>query len=262
MRLDVFLVENGYAASRQRARLLIDAGCVLCNGVPAKKAARAILVGDVVEVTGLPLAYVSRGALKLKAAFEAFALSADGCVALDIGASTGGFTEYFLERGARLVYAVDAGSGQLAEKLLRDTRVISMEKYNARALISTDFPEPPVIAAIDVSFISQTLILPAAARVLTPRSILVSLIKPQFEAGRVYVSKGGIVRSPQARVLAIRRVLASAAESGFSFCGLTASPIAGGDGNTEYLACFSKGGALPAVSNSSDEMILRVVGQK
>ena len=239
MRLDVFLVENGYAASRQRARLLIDSGCVFYNGAPAKKAAQAVLAGDAVEVTGLPLAYVSRGALKLKAAFEVFSLSADGCAVLDIGASTGGFTEYFLERGARLVYAVDAGSGQLAEKLLRDTRVISMEKYNARALDPTDFPEPPSIAAIDVSFISQTLILPAAARVLAPCSILVSLIKPQFEAGRAYVGKGGIVRSSAARVLAIRRVLASAAESGFSFCGLIASPIAGGDGNTEYLACFS-----------------------
>ncbi len=262
MRLDVFLVENGYAASRQRARLLIDSGCVFYNGAPAKKAAQAVLAGDAVEVTGLPLAYVSRGALKLKAAFEVFSLSADGCAVLDIGASTGGFTEYFLERGARLVYAVDAGSGQLAEKLLRDTRVISMEKYNARALDPTDFPEPPSIAAIDVSFISQTLILPAAARVLAPCSILVSLIKPQFEAGRAYVGKGGIVRSSAARVLAIRRVLASAAESGFSFCGLIASPIAGGDGNTEYLACFSKGDALPVVSEPSDERLARTVGQK
>lgn len=262
MRLDVFLVEHGYALSRQRAKLLVDSGCVFCGGIPAKKAAQAVSDTDVIEVRGTPFDYVSRGALKLKAAFEAFSLSADGCTALDIGASTGGFTEYLLERGARLVYAVDSGSGQLAEKLLRDARVISMEKYNARLLDPKDFPKTPTFAVMDVSFISQTLILPAAARVLAPRSVLVSLIKPQFEAGREYIGKGGIVRSAAARVFAIQKVLASAAEIGFAFCGLTASPITGGDGNIEYLSCFSKGDALPAVSGALDDLILQTVGQK
>ena len=157
---------------------------------------------------------------------------------------------------------MDSGSGQLAAKLRRDARVVSMEKYNARLLSPKDFPVPPTFAVMDVSFISQTLILPALFPVLAERATLVSLVKPQFEAGREAIGKGGIVKNKADRAAAIRRVVDSAALCGFAFCEITPSPITGGDGNEEFLCCFSKGGARPAYAGDVQRLIGQAVGMK
>lgn len=259
MRLDVYLTENGHADSRQRAKLLIVGGFVKVNDKAVTKPSFDIADGDAVAVSGDPIGYVSRGALKLKAAFETFALDANGKTAADIGASTGGFTEYLLTKGAVKVYAVDAGTDQLATKLREDARVVSMEKYNARNLDISDFDGGVDLAVMDVSFISQTLILPALTGILHETSILVSLIKPQFEAGRDAIGKGGIVKNSASRAMAIRRVIDCAIQNGLTFAGLMVSPIQGGDGNTEYLACFAKGDALPAFTGNIDLLISQTV---
>lgn len=259
MRLDIYLAENGYADSRQRAKLLITESRVTVNGKIAAKPSMDVSDSDTVEVGSDPIGYVSRGALKLKAAFEAFALSANGKIAVDVGASTGGFTEYLLSMGAAKVYAVDSGTNQLAEKLRCDSRVVSMEKYNARNLVPADFVQPIDIAVMDVSFISQTLIIPSLASLMAEKSVFVSLVKPQFEAGREAVGKGGIVKSSVARAMSVRKVIDCAAEHGFDFCGLIVSPIKGGDGNTEYLSCFSRGGALPCCGENIDLLISKII---
>lgn len=259
MRLDVYLTEKGLADSRQRAKIMITGGFVQLNGKPVTKPSCDIGETDLVLVSGDPIGYVSRGALKLKAAFEAFSLSADGKIAADIGASTGGFTEYLLEQGAAKVYAVDAGIDQLSPKLRANVRVVSMEKYNARKLTLDDFDGGVDVAVMDVSFISQTLILPALTEIMKDVSYFVGLIKPQFEAGRDAIGKGGIVKNPVSRAMAIRKVIDCAAEHGLAFCGLIVSPIQGGDGNTEYLACFSKGGALLPFDGNIDLLISRMV---
>ena len=259
MRLDVYLAENGYADSRQRAKLLITESCVSVNGKVITKPAFDVEENDLVDVSGDPVGYISRGALKLKAAFEAFGLDACGKIAIDVGASTGGFTEYLLERGAKKVYAVDSGSDQLAKKLRDDKRVVSMEKYNARNLLPTDFAEPIDVAVMDVSFISQTLIIPSLASVLTEKAFFVSLVKPQFEAGREAVGKGGIVKSAVARAMSVKKVVDCALNNGFSFCGLIKSPITGGDGNVEYLACFSFGDTIPQYTGNIDLLISEIV---
>lgn len=255
MRLDVYLTSNGYADSRQRAKVLVAGNCVSVNGKIAVKPAMDINDYDKVEVSGDPIGYVSRGALKLKAAFEEFSLTVFDKVAIDVGASTGGFTEYLLEQGAAKVYAVDSGINQLAKKLLDDNRVVSMEKYNARNLQKSDFDDTIEFAVMDVSFISQTLIIPSLAAILAEKAIFVSLVKPQFEAGREAVGKGGIVKNPASRAAAVHKVINCAKENGFDLCGLVKSPIKGGDGNTEYLACFSRGGVLPHKDCNIDLLI-------
>lgn len=255
MRLDLYLTENGYAESRQRAKLLIVEGYVSVNGKPVRKPALDVADDVTVQVSGDPIGYVSRGALKLKGAFEAFSLRADGKVAADIGASTGGFTDYLLSQGAALVYAVENGCDQLAPKLRADPRVISMEKYNARALDPNDFKGGVDLAVMDVSFISQTMILPSLVGILRQRAYVVSLIKPQFEAGRAAVGKGGIVKDPISRALAIKRVVTCAEENGLALVGLIPSPILGGDGNAEFLACFSRGGCMDAYTDNIDLLI-------
>ena len=243
MRIDVYLTELGYAESRTQARRLIEEGAVLLDGVPITKASFPI---DEALSHTLKIAqrqkYVGRGGLKLEKALEVFSVSPKGLCALDVGASTGGFTDCLLQHGAAKVYAVDAGEGQLARRLLEDERVINMEKYNARNLSPADFPTTPDVAVMDVSFISQTLILPALSGVLREGGVLISLIKPQFEAGRGAIGKNGIVKSASDRRLAIERVLDSAAACGLACFGLDLSPILGGDGNTEYIAAFRKGG--------------------
>lgn len=259
MRLDVYLTENGHADSRQRAKVLIAGGCVSVNGREATKPALDVKEGDAVLVSGDPIGYVSRGALKLKGAFEAFGLKIEGLVAADIGASTGGFTEYLLSRGAARVFAVDSGRDQLAVKLRTDARVVCMEGYNARNLNIADFDGGVDVAVMDVSFISQTLILPALANILKEKSFLVSLIKPQFEAGREAVGKGGIVKSSVSRAIAAGRVIECAAACGLALVGLIPSPIRGGDGNIEFLACFAKGDMLPAYSGNIDLLISETV---
>lgn len=239
MRLDTFLKERGYAVTRTRAKMLIEAGAVTVNGVPVAKPSYDVCEGADIQVADV-LRYVGRGGLKLEKALAVFPISCRGCVVLDIGASSGGFTDCALQNGAALVYALDVGKGQLAESLRQDSRVVCLENYNARYLKPDDFLPPPSFVVMDVSFISQTLILPAIATILSPHDVLVSLIKPQFEAGRQAIGRGGIVHDEAARQAAIDRVLTAARANGFSVGGVITSPILGGDGNIEYLAYFTK----------------------
>lgn len=261
-RLDVLLFEKGLCPSRERAKTAIMEGIVYIAGQKAGKAGDMVDENAELEVRGNDNAFVSRGGKKIEKALNYFAIDPSGLTVMDVGASTGGFTEYLLLRGAVKVYAVDAGSGQLAAKLRADARVISMEKYNARLLSPKDFPVPPTLAVMDVSFISQTLILPALYSVLAERALLVSLVKPQFEAGREAIGKGGIVKNKADRAAAIRRVADSAALCGFTFCEITPSPITGGDGNEEFLCCFAKGGARPAYAGDVQRRIGQAVGLK
>ena len=245
MRLDVFLTERGLARSRTEARRLIEGGSVSVLGNVRDKPAFLLADDtptDAVAVLRESIPFVSRGGEKLKAALDAFSLSPRGLCAIDVGASSGGFTDCLLRYGAARVLAVDSGCGQLAEGLRTDERVLSFEHYNARFLDPRDFPERPRFAVMDVSFISQTLILPALASLLPEGAPYVGLIKPQFEVGRDKIDKGGIVKNKKNRLFGVMRVLDSASACGLKCIGFTVSPITGGDGNVEYLAVFSKSG--------------------
>lgn len=239
MRLDLYLQEKGLAPTRSRAKAMIEGGMVEVDGKITDKPATPVDDGCTVRILDT-LRYVSRGGLKLEAALAAFGVCAKDRVALDIGASSGGFTDCLLQAGARLVYALDSGSDQLAATLRADPRVRSREHCNARYITPRDFEETPTLAVMDVSFISQTLILPAIADILPEGAELVSLIKPQFEAGRAAIGKGGIVRSDADRAAAVRRVTECAEALGLAHLGTIPSPIRGGDGNIEYLAHFRK----------------------
>jgi 23S rRNA (cytidine1920-2'-O)/16S rRNA (cytidine1409-2'-O)-methyltransferase len=236
-RLDVLLVERGLAPSRERARALIMAGHVLVNSRPVEKAGTMIARDAVCELAPRPdeLRYVSRGGLKLEKALDSFGLDPTGCVCLDVGASTGGFTDVLLSRGASRVYAVDVGRGQLAWQLRTDPRVVVMDRTNIRYL--TSLPELPVSAVIDVSFISLRLVLPPVATLLVPGGWIVALIKPQFEAGRLEVSRGGgVISDPLVHQRVLQEILSFVKELGaLAARGLILSPIAGRDGNHEYL---------------------------
>ena len=240
MRIDVFLTEKGYVASRKRAQDLIAAGCVTVDGKKIPKASYQI-EGDAHEViVEDPLAYVSRGGLKLEAALDAFLPNIEGVVALDIGASTGGFTHCMLSRGAAKVFAVDSGSGQLARALREDPRVISMERFNARTITPSDIGGERVdLIVMDVSFISATYIIPQFAALLEENGRAICLIKPQFEVGRAMLGKGGIVKDPKAHRAAVERVMTSGVAAGLKPIGLIPSPVTGGDGNREFLICFA-----------------------
>ena len=236
MRLDLYLVDRGLAPSRERAKRLILSGAVTLDGALADKPSQEVTGEHSISVKNER--FVGRGGEKLSAALAAFHIDPRGMRAIDIGASTGGFTDCLLSLGATRVGAVDSGVGQLHPTLLADRRVINIEHYNARNLSPLDVGHFD-LAVMDVSFISQTYILPRLADILLPNGIAVTLIKPQFEAGRAALNKKGIVTSPRDRIFAIRRVLTAAAEAGLAAVGLTVSPITGGDGNVEYLACFS-----------------------
>ena len=231
---------------------MIEAGLIRVNGKLQKKSSFDVPEGATVMVEGELIPYVSRGGLKLKGALDAFGISPNGLVCADIGASTGGFTDCLLQEGAVKVYAIDSGRDQLHEKLRADSRVVSMESFNARGLTPAHLGEQVDLAVTDVSFISQTLLHEAIASVLKDGGIFISLIKPQFEAGRENLGKGGIVKTPKARREAARRVLASAMAKGLAPIAVTVSPITGGDGNIEYLAYFRKEqmtGAIPDLNN-------------
>lgn len=232
-RADVFLVENGFAASRAEAQAAIRAGTVSANGIRVVKPSQSVAPGTAITYTKAH-PYVSRGALKLIAALDHFDLSPEGLICLDIGASTGGFTEVLLERGAHRIYAVDVGHGQLRQKLKDDRRVISLEGTDARSLTLAQISEPPQAIVADVSFISLNLALPAALS-LARNAWLVALVKPQFEAGREYVGKGGIVKDKTAQNSATDTVTALLSKRGWSVLGAIDSPIQGGDGNREFL---------------------------
>jgi 23S rRNA (cytidine1920-2'-O)/16S rRNA (cytidine1409-2'-O)-methyltransferase len=232
-RLDRLLVERGLAASREKAQALIMAGEVLVDGQKAEKPGQPVAVECRLEVLARP-PFVSRGGLKLDAALDHFAILVTGRVCLDIGASTGGFTDCLLQRGARRVHAVDVGSGQLDWKIRNDPRVVVHEKLNARYLRGEDIGEPVGLAVYDVSFISVTLILPAAMPLLQPGGEMVILVKPQFEVGKGLVGRGGIVREPELQEAACRRVSEAARQLGFG-TDIMESPILGAEGNREFL---------------------------
>lgn len=232
-RLDVLLVERGVVASREQARRLIQAGSVLVDGQIVDKPGAQIPVEAGVALRELPR-YVSRGGLKLEAALEAFRIDPAGLVAVDVGASTGGFTDLLLQRGVQKVYAIDVGYGQLAWRLRQDPRVVVMERTNIRYLAG--LPEPVDLAVVDVSFISLELVLPVVRNLLKPEGQIVALIKPQFEAGRQQVGKGGVIRDPGVHRAVLHRVLRWASGQGMFTRGLLRSPILGPAGNVEFLA--------------------------
>jgi 23S rRNA (cytidine1920-2'-O)/16S rRNA (cytidine1409-2'-O)-methyltransferase len=241
MRLDLFLVDKALVDSRQRAQRLIKNGCVSVDGKLLTKPSEDIDSSSehLIEITETDdERYVSRGGLKLEGALSAFGISPKGMICADIGASTGGFTDCLLQNGAEKVYAFDSGSGQLHSKLKSDKRVISKEGFNARYIVLSDVGEKVDMVVMDVSFISQTIIIPAIVKLLRENGIFLTLIKPQFEAGRSALGKNGIVKHKEDRLMAVKRVLDCARENGLSLGGLIHSPIKGGDGNEEFLAVF------------------------
>ena len=242
-RLDVLLVERGLVETRQKALSTIMSGVVFVGGQRADKAGLSVAEDAEIEVRGNALPYVSRGGLKLEKAVRVFDLALGGLVCADIGASTGGFTDCMLQNGARKVYAVDVGYGQLDWRLRGDQRVVCMERTNARYLTREQVPDELDFASVDVSFISLRLILPAVHGLLRGGGHAVCLIKPQFEAGREKVGKKGVVRDGAVHLAVLEQFLTHAAESGFAVLGLSYSPIRGPEGNIEYLGYLEKGAA-------------------
>jgi 23S rRNA (cytidine1920-2'-O)/16S rRNA (cytidine1409-2'-O)-methyltransferase len=232
-RLDLLLVDRGLAESRQKAQALVLAGQVFVDGQKAAKAGHAVAADCRIEVTG-ELPYVSRGGRKLEAALDHFRIDPSGKVCLDIGSSTGGFTDCLLQRGALRVHAVDTGAGQIAWKIRTDERVVLHENTNARYLQPGNIGEPVELVVCDVSFISATLVLPALARCLTDEAEIVVLVKPQFEVGRGQVGKGGIVRDPALHAAACSRVETALQEMGYR-SSITECPLPGAEGNREFL---------------------------
>jgi 23S rRNA (cytidine1920-2'-O)/16S rRNA (cytidine1409-2'-O)-methyltransferase len=246
-RLDQLLVERGLADSRARAQALVLAGKVRVGVGDAARADRKpgdLVAPDVPMAVDAPQPYVSRGGHKLAAALDAFGIDPTGRVCLDVGASTGGFTDVLLQRGATRVYALDVGRGQLAEALRRDARVVSMERTNARTLDRAALPEPVDLATVDVSFISLRLVVGPIASTLRSGGEIVALVKPQFEAGRRQV-KGGVVRDPAVHRDVLAAVAGHAASIGLTPLGAISSPITGPDGNREFLLHLAVGGARP-----------------
>ena len=240
MRIDSYLTDTGVAESRTKAKEMILSGVIYVDGVCCTKPSQEVEHPQI-EVRGETLCYVGRGGLKLEEALRQFSVSVQGMTAVDIGASTGGFTQCLLMQGAKKVYAVDAGHGQLHEKLRRDPRVVSMEGVNARMLTQTMLGESCDIAVMDVSFISQSLLYPTVRTLLRENGLLISLIKPQFEVGKAYIGKNGIVRDRKRCVEAMERLVEEAALSGLYCQKIIASPITGGDGNHEFLGLFACG---------------------
>jgi 23S rRNA (cytidine1920-2'-O)/16S rRNA (cytidine1409-2'-O)-methyltransferase len=235
VRLDSLLAARGLAESRVRAQAVIFAGQVLVNGQKQDKAGALVPEDAEVRILGETLRYVGRGGLKLEAALKEFRVSVQGKIALDIGASTGGFTDCLLQHGAQKVYAVDVGYGQLAWKIRQDPRVVVIERTNIRDMEPSLVPEPGDIAVIDVSFISLGKVIPSVLKVLKSAAEIIALIKPQFEVGREHVGKGGIVRDESARTQAVERIEKYLRGLGLKVMGVIPSPITGQDGNVEFL---------------------------
>ena len=246
------LVRQGYYKSREKAKAAIMAGLVFVDGQISDKAGNMIKEGAEIFVKGNQCPYVSRGGFKLEKSIETFDLDLDGKVCMDIGASTGGFTDCMLQNGAKKVYAVDVGYGQLDWKLRTDDRVVNMEKCNFRYFDPDSLDEKVDFISIDVSFISLKLIFPVAVNILSEDGTLVCLVKPQFEAGREQVGKNGIVRDPKVHEEVIEKVINYAKENGLNPCGLTFSPVTGAKGNIEYLLCLCKKENLSYNIDSSD----------
>lgn len=260
-RLDVELVDRGLVQSRERAKVVIMEGLVYVNGQKSDKAGTPVKEDDRIEVRGETLRYVSRGGKKLEKAMQVFPVVLEGCTCMDIGASTGGFTDCMLQNGAVKVYAVDVGYGQLAWSLRTDERVVNLERTNIRYITEEQVPQPVDFISVDVSFISLTLVLPVAHRLLKDGAQMVCLVKPQFEAGKDKVGKKGVVRDPQIHREVIRKVIDCAVELGFWVRGLDFSPIKGPEGNIEYLLFLQKPQqeALPPEETVAEEQIAGVV---
>lgn len=257
IRLDALLVKNGLAQSRERAKAVIMAGQVYIDNQKCDKAGLMVDEDTVrPEVRGDTLKYVSRGGLKLEKAMQEFPITLDGKTTMDIGASTGGFTDCMLQNGAKKVFAVDVGYGQFAWKLRQDERVVNMERTNIRYVKPEDIGERIDFASIDVSFISLRLVLPVAKELLSDDGEIVALIKPQFEAGREQVGKKGVVKDIKVHFEVIKTVLDFARETGFSVAGLSFSPIKGPEGNIEYLAYLKK---TECEDNITDTVIQEIV---
>ncbi|MDQ3117254.1 MAG: TlyA family RNA methyltransferase [Verrucomicrobiota bacterium] len=239
IRLDQALVQRGLFASRHQAQAAIMAGEVRIDGQVAAKASDSVQEQHELSVAARSR-YVGRGGIKLEGAIAHFRIACEGKTALDIGASTGGFTDCLLQHGARKVFAVDVGHGQLAWKIRDDARVVTLEKINARRLSRDEIPDPIEICVIDVSFISLTLILPSAFELVTSDGVILALIKPQFELAREDVSRGGIVRSSELHEKAQQKIVAFAQTIGAQVQGLVASSITGADGNQEFFICLRK----------------------
>ncbi len=260
IRLDAYLVANGMTQSRERAKALIMAGQVYIKNQKCDKAGTMIDETEKdIEIRGEQLKYVSRGGLKLEKAMEVFPISLSGKTAMDIGASTGGFTDCMLQNGAKKVYAVDVGYGQFAWKLRQDERVVNMERTNIRYVTPEDIGEPIDFASIDVSFISLKLVLPVAYDLLSENGEIVALIKPQFEAGRGQVGKKGVVRDKKVHFEVIRTVLDFTADTGFITKDISFSPVKGPEGNIEYLAYLIKDSEKGLSSDISDDEIIKIV---
>ncbi|MGE5506727.1 MAG: TlyA family RNA methyltransferase [Actinomycetota bacterium] len=251
-RVDQLMVDRGLAESRSRAQALVMAGLVLSDGKRVDKPGTAIPEDAPLELKGQDHPWVSRGGLKLAKAIEQFAIDPAGKVAIDVGASTGGFTDVLLAHGAARVYAVDVGHGQLAWKLRNDPRVVVLERTNARYLTAEQIPEPVDLVVCDASFIGLETVLPAALALAAPGAMLVALIKPQFEVGKGRVGKGGVVREPELHDEVCERIQTwLAARAGWSVVGLCASPILGPEGNKEFLIVGRFEGAPACVPASN-----------
>ncbi len=258
IRLDQYIFQEGYAPSRQRAQALIMAGIVFVNNQKVDKSGTMIKETDIVEVRGKDLKYVSRGGLKLEKAMELYNFDLSGKVCMDIGASTGGFTDCMLQNGAEKVYAVDVGYGQLAWKLRNDERVKNMEKTNIRNVTSDMLDEHINFFSVDVSFISLKHIFPVAYSISTDDVIGVCLVKPQFEAGKEKVGKKGVVRDSEVHKEVIENVIRYANENGFFVHKLTFSPIKGPEGNIEFLIIISKDSTHDTVTQQDiDNIVLQ-----
>lgn len=260
-RLDVLLVKQGFAESREKAKAIIMSGKVFVQGQREDKAGSMFDEARVqIEVKGNPLKYVSRGGLKLEKAMEKFPITLTGKVCMDIGASTGGFTDCMLQNGATKVYSVDVGHGQLAWKLRNDERVVCMEKTNFRYMVREDIADDLDFASVDVSFISLTKILVPARKLLVAGGQMVCLIKPQFEAGRDKVGKKGVVRDEAVHLEVIGKVMDYAQLTGFSILGLTYSPIKGPEGNIEYLIFLQKNDktGVPEEIHEAEELLAQL----
>lgn len=244
-RLDRLLVQRGFFDTREQAQAAILAGQVFVAGQRADKPGARFPLDAAIEVRGPAMPYVSRGGLKLACALDSFGINPAGRIALDVGASTGGFTDVLLQRGAARVFAIDVGYGQFAWKLRTDPRVTLLERTNIRHLRPGDLPATPDLAVIDVSFISLAKVLPAVRDLLAPEGEIVALVKPQFEAGPEKVGKGGIVRDPEVHREVLHQVIATASALGYWTAGLIPSPITGADGNREFLVHWVPGQGPP-----------------
>lgn len=258
-RLDIEMVNRGLVESREKAKALIMSGIVYVNNQKALKGGDKIKDGDLVEIRGQKLPFVSRGGLKLDKAIKCFDITLSDCFCMDIGASTGGFTDCMLQNGAKKVYAVDVGYGQLAWKLRNDDRVINMERTNIRYLDYNLIEDDIDFISIDVAFISLKLVLPVAYDVLKDNGYLVALVKPQFEAGKDDVGKKGVVRDIEVHRRVIKEVIDFSTETGFSIEGLDYSPIKGPEGNIEFLLLLKKKGEVTSLIN--DEIIYCVTAK-